>query len=61
MDLVRRLLAEDVGQGLVEYAQLMTFIAFVCVVGVIAAATSLNTWWGELERCIERFAVSQTC
>ena len=36
---------EDDGQDLVEYAMLVALIAIVCVGGVTALGTALNTWY----------------
>jgi pilus assembly protein Flp/PilA len=43
--LLRRFVREDDGQDLVEYAMLVALIAIVCVGGVTALGTALNTWY----------------
>ena len=39
---------EDDGQDLVEYAMLVALIAIVCVAGVGALGTALNTWYNSV-------------
>jgi pilus assembly protein Flp/PilA len=46
MNLIARLQSfqrDDEGQDLVEYAMLVALIALICVAGVTAAGTSVNT------------------
>jgi pilus assembly protein Flp/PilA len=39
---------DEEGQDLVEYAMLVALIALVCVIGVTAAGTSVNTIFGSI-------------
>jgi pilus assembly protein Flp/PilA len=41
-----RLLKDDSGQDLIEYALLATFVALVAIVGATALGTALNNWYG---------------
>jgi pilus assembly protein Flp/PilA len=45
---VRRLIREDHGQDLVEYAMLLALIALVVVGGVTAFGTAISTWYTTL-------------
>jgi len=53
MNIIRRFLAEEGGQGLVEYALIVGLIALACVVAIGAAGGALSSWWSTLEECIE--------
>ena len=46
--LLRRVISETEGQDLVEYAMLVALIALVCVGGVTALGTALNSWYDSL-------------
>ena len=46
--LLVRLLREDAGQDLVEYALLVTFIALACIVGMQQLGTAVNNKYQSL-------------
>jgi pilus assembly protein Flp/PilA len=50
--LLRRFIREDEGQDLVEYAMLVALIAIVCVAGVGALGSALNTWYNGVSAAI---------
>lgn len=43
-----RLVQDDQGQDLVEYAMLVALIAIVCTIGVGAFGTAINGWFDGL-------------
>jgi pilus assembly protein Flp/PilA len=45
---VKSFVRAEEGQDLVEYAMLVALIALVCVIGVTAAGTSVNTIFGSI-------------
>ena len=47
--LLGRLVREDEGQDLIEYALLAAFIALACVLAMQGVATGLNTLWGKVQ------------
>jgi Flp pilus assembly pilin Flp len=46
-NLVARLVKDEQGQDLIEYALLATFVALVAIVGAQALGTALNNWYGK--------------
>jgi Flp pilus assembly pilin Flp len=48
-----RSLADDLGQDLVEYALLLTFIALVCIVGIRALGDEANTSYDDAAYTVE--------
>jgi pilus assembly protein Flp/PilA len=44
-NMIARLVRDEQGQDLIEYALLATFVALVAIVGAQALGTSLNTWY----------------
>lgn len=54
-NLVRRLLAEDTGQDLVEYALLAAFVALASIAGINAVQAALQTtytsWNAGMQNC----------
>ena len=48
MKLMKRLIHEEKGQGLVEYALILALIALVCVGAMAALGTSINALWTEV-------------
>jgi Flp pilus assembly pilin Flp len=40
-----RLIRDENGQDLVEYALLATFVALVCIAGASQLGTALNNWY----------------
>ncbi len=47
--LIVRLVREDKGQDLIEYALLATFLSIAAAVGATAAGLQLNDWYLALE------------
>ena len=47
-NLVKRFVADDQGQDLIEYALLGGFVSLVAVVGATALGNNLNTWYGAV-------------
>jgi pilus assembly protein Flp/PilA len=46
--LAARLVRDDQGQDLIEYALLATFVALVAIVGATALGTALNNWYSTV-------------
>ena len=46
MTSAKRLLKNEQGQDLIEYALLATFVSLVAIVGATALGTALNIWYG---------------
>ena len=46
--LVVRLVREDEGQDLVEYALLITFIALACIIGMQQLGTAINNRYNSI-------------
>jgi Flp pilus assembly pilin Flp len=46
--LASRLIRDDEGQDLIEYALLATFIALLAIVGAGLLGTALNNWYGTV-------------
>ncbi len=46
--LITRLLREDDGQDLIEYALLAAFLSLVAAGGAVMVGTSLDTWYTNL-------------
>lgn len=42
---VHRLVRDEEGQDLIEYALLATFVALVAIVGATALGNALNSWY----------------
>lgn len=49
MNLIKRLIKEEEGQGLVEYALIVGLIALVAVVSITAAGASVKDIWAEIK------------
>jgi pilus assembly protein Flp/PilA len=48
MNLINRLIKEEAGQGLVEYALIVGLVALGCVLAVTAVGTDLGELWGRV-------------
>jgi pilus assembly protein Flp/PilA len=46
--LFTRLLRDEQGQDLIEYALLATFVSLVAILGATALGTALNTWYNNV-------------
>jgi pilus assembly protein Flp/PilA len=49
MNLIKRLIKEEEGQGLVEYALIVGLIALVCVAAITLAGTSVSNIWTTIQ------------
>jgi len=47
-NLVARLVNDEQGQDLIEYALLATFVSLVAIVGATALGTALNNWYSKV-------------
>ena len=45
---VARLVKDEQGQDLIEYALLATFVSLVAIVGATALGSALNIWYGTV-------------
>ena len=50
--LLARLVREEEGQDLVEYAMLVALIALIAAVGVLAFGNAINDWFNNLAGAI---------
>jgi pilus assembly protein Flp/PilA len=46
--LFARLVRDEQGQDLIEYALLATFVSLVAILGATALGTALNNWYGTV-------------
>jgi len=51
-DLALRLLRDDAGQDLIEYALLATFVALVAIAGATLLGTALNGWFTSISSSV---------
>ena len=49
MELMKRLINDEQGQGLVEYALIVGLIALICVGAITLAGTSVSNIWNTLQ------------
>jgi len=49
MELMKRLINNEEGQGLVEYALIVGLIALICVGAITLAGTSVSNIWNTLQ------------
>lgn len=54
--LIARLVRDEQGQDLIEYALLATFVALVAVVGAGVLGTSLNDWYDAVATNVDNAA-----
>lgn len=47
-NLVARLVRDEQGQDLIEYALLATFVSLVAILGATALGTALNNWYSTV-------------
>ena len=47
--LALRLIRDEEGQDLIEYALLATFVSLVAIAGATLLGTALNNWYGKVE------------
>lgn len=53
MQLMKRLINGEEGQGMVEYALIVGLISIIAVTAISATGTSVNTLWGKVKTAIE--------
>ena len=56
--LMVRLVREDQGQDLIEYALLASFLSIAAAVGATAAGTALNGWYNALSTRVGAMATA---
>jgi len=49
MELMKRLINDEQGQGLVEYALIVGLIALICVGAITLAGTSVSNIWNTIQ------------
>lgn len=54
MELMKRLMKEEEGQGLVEYALIVGFIALIAVAAISASGTAVNGVWTKIQTELEK-------
>ena len=52
-NLLARLVREDEGQDLIEYAMLAAFVSLVAIVGATALGISLDTWYTNVAGIVD--------
>jgi len=60
MNLIRRFVREEEGQGLVEYALILGLIAVVAIAALSASGTSINAMFGALSGKLSAAAANVT-
>ena len=53
-----RLVCEESGQDLIEYAMIATLVALVVGVGASALGTNLNDWYGKMATAVSGWSGS---
>ena len=56
--LLSRLVRDEQGQDLIEYALLATFVSLVAIVGATALGTALNNWYDTVASNVDTAAGS---
>jgi pilus assembly protein Flp/PilA len=51
--MVVRLVRDEEGQDLIEYALLATFVALVAIAGATLLGTALNGWFGNISSRVD--------
>jgi len=54
--LALRLLRDEEGQDLIEYALLATFVSLVAIAGASLLGTALNNWYGKVATNVDSAA-----
>jgi len=57
-NLIARLVRDEQGQDLIEYALLATFVALVAIVGATALGTALDNWYDTVATNVDGAAGS---
>jgi len=50
---IDRLLREDAGQDLIEYALLAAFVSIIAIAAITSIGTSVNVWYGGFDTQIK--------
>jgi Flp pilus assembly pilin Flp len=58
MSVFTRLIRDEQGQDLIEYAMLATFVSLLAVVGTGLLGTALNNWYGTVAGNVDGGAAS---
>ena len=53
MDLLKRLVKEEEGQGMIEYVLIVALIAIVAIVAVRAVGNSVGNVWDETSEALD--------
>ena len=56
--LALRLIRDEEGQDLIEYALLATFVSLVAIAGATLLGTALNSWYAKVETRVNTAASS---
>ena len=56
--LALRLLRDEEGQDLIEYALLATFVSLVAIAGASLLGTALNNWYDSVSGAVDNAAAS---
>ena len=57
-NLIARLVRDEQGQDLIEYALLATFVSLLAIVGAGLLGTALNNWYGQVSNRVNTSAAS---
>ena len=57
-NLVVRLVSDEQGQDLIEYALLATFVSLVAIAGATLLGTALNNWYSKVSANVNGAAAS---
>jgi Flp pilus assembly pilin Flp len=57
-NLVARLVKDEQGQDLIEYALLATFVSLVAIAGATLLGTALNNWYSQVATNVGAAATS---
>jgi Flp pilus assembly pilin Flp len=58
MNALKRLVRDEQGQDLIEYALLATFISLLAIVGASLLGTAINNWYGTVATNVNGAATS---
>jgi len=58
MGLFKRLIRDEQGQDLIEYALLATFVSLLAIVGAGLLGTALNNWYGQVGTNVDSSAAN---
>jgi Flp pilus assembly pilin Flp len=58
LNALHRLVRDEAGQDLIEYALLSAFVALVCVAGATSLGVALNNWYASVGDAVNAHAAS---